>query len=79
VKPFKARLRAAPGLDANVIDVLPAGTSLQLLGRSADGQWYYVRVLPLQGDEKEGWMAAEVIATFVDPDTLPVVEGKGQS
>ena len=74
VKPLKARLRAAPSLDADVISLLPAGTSLQLLGRTADGRWYRVRALLLPSGDVEGWMASEVVVTFADPNDIPVVE-----
>lgn len=73
VKPLKARLRVAPRLDADTVAVLPAGTSLRLLGRTADGRWYRVRALLLPAGELEGWMAAEVVVTFANPERLPVV------
>ncbi len=72
VRPLKARVRAAPSLDAEVITLLPAGTTLRLLGRTKDGAWYYVRAEPLSAPPVEGWMAAEVVVTFVEPERIPV-------
>ncbi len=71
VKPYRARLRAAPSLDAEVIALLPAGTTLRLLGRTPDGAWYHVRTEPLEGEPLEGWMAAEVVVTFARPEEIP--------
>lgn len=71
VKAYRARLRAAPSLDAEVIALVPAGTTLRLLGRSEDGDWYRVRTEPLNGEPQEGWMAAEVVATFARPEDIP--------
>ncbi len=71
VKPYRARLRAAPSLDAEVIALVPAGTTVRLLGRTADGMWYRVRTQPVQGSSQEGWMAADVVVTFTSVEEIP--------
>lgn len=71
VKPYRARLRAAPSTEAEVVALVPAGTTLRLLGSTPDGKWYRVRTVPLQGKPMEGWMAAEVVVTFASPNEIP--------
>lgn len=61
-------LRTGPGLDFRAVDVLDAGTALEVYGQSADGAWLR---------SARGWVAAElgtvvcegdvVLPTFQDP------------
>ncbi len=46
-------LRAAPSMGAQTLDPMPAGTALQILGRSQDGSWVYVQ----KSDGSQGWTA----------------------
>ncbi|MCS6882948.1 MAG: SH3 domain-containing protein [Oscillochloridaceae bacterium] len=63
-----ANLRAGPGTEHPVLEVLEAGAPVRLLGRS--GEWYHV-----EGPaDRRGWMAAEVLE--IDPvtaDTIPEI------
>ncbi len=72
VRPRQARLRTAPNPDAAVVTRVPAGTTVILLGRTADARWFYVRTDPVQGPAHTGWMAAEVLVLFTDPTRVPV-------
>lgn len=62
------RLRVAPGLSANVLANLPAGTSLRIVGKTGDGGWFQV-VAP---DEKIGWVWGAYLRLFVDGASVPV-------
>jgi uncharacterized protein YgiM (DUF1202 family) len=54
------KLRRGPGLEQEVISVLPRGTQVQILGETqpADG-FVWVRV---SVDEREGWVAQEYLS-----------------
>ncbi len=62
------RLRAGPGVDQPILDTLPAGTPVNLLGRTSDGAWLQVETTTGQ----QGWMAARWLATEGDIADLPV-------
>jgi hypothetical protein len=47
-------LRSGPSTDSSTLDPMPAGTQLDILGRSQDGSWVYVRQV-VEGSE--GWTA----------------------
>ncbi len=52
-----ANVRSGPSVASSVMDQVPYGTELEILGNSAD--WFKVR-LP---DKREGWVAAGWIVT----------------
>lgn len=60
------RLRARPA--ARAIDVVPADTTVSVLGRSADRNWALVEY-----DGQQGWVASWLAIFSVDFDELPVV------
>jgi uncharacterized protein YraI len=51
-----ANLRAAPSADAEIVQVLPPGTSLAVDGAAENG------FVPVSGAEGTGWVAAELLA-----------------
>ena len=51
-------VRAGPGTGYPVLDVLPAGSRLTVVGRSTDGKW--MEVCCVRGDTT-GWVAAELV------------------
>ncbi|MBK8048412.1 MAG: SH3 domain-containing protein [Anaerolineales bacterium] len=65
-------VRSAPNTDGAILVVAPNGTVLPIVGRTADGAWYQVR-LP---DERIGWMAAAAIVASSDAGNAPVI-GEG--
>jgi lysophospholipase L1-like esterase/uncharacterized protein YraI len=65
-------LRAGPGLDFAVLDMLPDGTELVITGRSEDAEWLEVRT---QDDLLTGWVFAEYVTVFTDLDHLPMTSG----
>lgn len=60
-----ANLRAGPGTDQPVLDILPQGSTVTIYGNQ--GEWFKV----VTEDEIEGWMAAEVLD--VSPEMTTIV------
>lgn len=73
VNNIASNFREGPGLGYRVIEVLPAGTRLTLLGRNAASDWYQVRVVDT---EREGWLYNNLLSIneSVDTNALEVVE-----
>ncbi|HSM55290.1 MAG TPA: SH3 domain-containing protein [Candidatus Sulfomarinibacteraceae bacterium] len=73
VNNISSNFRTGPGLGYSVIEVLPGGTQLSLLGRNAAGDWYQVRVV---GTDKEGWLFGNLLSinSGVDTNALAVIE-----
>ncbi|HMD89233.1 MAG TPA: SH3 domain-containing protein [Anaerolineaceae bacterium] len=63
-------LRLGPGLNYNVLKTLNQGSTLTLIGKSIDGEWYEVQ-LP---DGSAGWAFSAYITTSANVVTLPVVQ-----
>lgn len=63
-------LRSGPGIAYAIVSEVDAGTPLEVLGKSADGEWFRVRV----GSGLEGWMFYLPIRLNIPSDTVPVVE-----
>jgi hypothetical protein len=65
--------RRGPGLTYGIIEVLPMGTQLSLIGRNAASDWYQVRVVDT---EAEGWLFGNLLSinSNVDVNSLAVVE-----
>ncbi|MCC6801465.1 MAG: hypothetical protein IT319_01175 [Anaerolineae bacterium] len=61
-------LRAGPGFDFDMAQVLASGEPLFLIGRSWDSQWYQVRRMTGQ----EGWVYALYLVVWIDPNRLVV-------
>lgn len=70
---ISSNFRTGPGLTYSVIEVLPGGTQLSLLGRNDAGDWYQVQVA---GTDKEGWLFGNLLSinSSVDTNALAVVE-----
>ncbi len=68
-----ANFRRGPSLAYGIIEVLPMGTRLSLIGRNAAGDWYQVRVADAG---TEGWLFANLLSinSNVDVNALAVVE-----
>ncbi len=68
-------LRLGPGLNYRIRSVLPAGQSLEILGRSNNGDWIEVRL----ADGRGGWVYRSYLDTSLDLAALPVHEAAGGS
>lgn len=64
-------LRAAPGLDSPILDRLPPGTALTILGRTADLTWLEVA----SERYSAGWVFAEYVEVFIDLAAVRVRDG----
>ncbi len=65
-----ANLRGGPAVGYLILAEVPAGTPLDLLGKSADGEWLKVRI----PDGTEGWMFYLPLRINISLDTIPVTE-----
>jgi uncharacterized protein YgiM (DUF1202 family) len=63
-------VRTGPGAQFNSIAVLSSGTTVNLIGRNADGTWVKVRLY----NGAEGWINASYLQTNIPVASLPVVE-----
>lgn len=62
------RLRAGPGLGAEVLDNLDALTPLRIIGRTADNTWMQV----ITPDNQTGWVGSAYLSVFIDVNNVPV-------
>lgn len=70
-----ATLRAGPAASDAVLDRLPAGMLVTLIGRSADGRWLVVT--PVDEPERVGWVPADTVGGTGDTSNLTVVAAGG--
>lgn len=65
-----ARVRSTPDTssDANILDVLPAGAGVTVVGRDEAGDWLQVRY----GEGAVGWTADFLLQVYGDIMTLPI-------
>jgi hypothetical protein len=66
-----ANLRFGPSLNYSFTYVLDAGTVVELLGISDDGQWIFVNVPDIENGQ--GWLYASLIESQTSYDLLPVL------
>jgi hypothetical protein len=62
-------LRNGPGTDYEVVGTLPAGESLEIVGRNTNSSWWQVST-----QTGLAWVAAEVVAANNIDDSIPIVE-----
>ncbi len=68
--PAGVNIRSGPSTAFPVIGLAPFNSTLQITGRSADGQWW---VTPIQGaPNNQGWVSASWVQTF-NTANVPVV------
>jgi hypothetical protein len=60
-------VREGPGVTFRAIVALPPGTGVEILGQSADGNWYNIKM----EDGDEGWIAASLIRLEDTPTPVP--------
>ncbi len=61
-------LRGGPGFAYGPLQPLSTGTSVFLIGRSWDTQWYQVRLM----NGVEGWIYAQYLVVWIDPSRVIV-------
>jgi hypothetical protein len=62
------RLRQTPGTAGFIVAFLPAGTILDLVGRTADNVWLQV----VTDEGQRGWVMTQFVDVFINLDSLPV-------
>jgi hypothetical protein len=60
-------VREGPGVTFGAIAALPPGTGVQILGQSADGRWYNIRM----EDGQEGWISSQLVRVNPTPTLVP--------
>lgn len=66
-------LRAAPSIESPILDQLPPGTALRILGRSADDAWLEVETERYS----MGWVYGEYVTLYIDLAPVRVRDGVG--
>ncbi|MCC6457167.1 MAG: SH3 domain-containing protein [Caldilineaceae bacterium] len=66
--PTGANVRESPSLTAEVLMLLDDGTVAFVLGRTADNQWFSIRM----ADGTTGWISSQVIELDGEIESLPV-------
>jgi len=67
-------VRMGPGSEYPTYGKAPAGSVFEIIGVSADGEWWVVKVLEDISTTSDGWIAARYTETSGDTSNLPVVE-----
>jgi hypothetical protein len=65
-----ANVRAAPSLSGDILTTLADETVVNILGRTADNQWYLIR---LDGDTP-GWISSLVVELVGTGEEIPVID-----
>ena len=65
-------VRVGATINSGIASSLTRGTKIELVGRSADSQWY---VTPL-ADGSFGWVFGQLLAIEGDPSKLPLVDSQ---
>lgn len=68
-EPNGINVRGGPGLDYNILGVLPAGSWVQPLARDAQGDWILIAYLNTQG-----WVQIEGVTWRLNTVALPVID-----
>ena len=65
-------VRSGPGLEYDLIGLLPSGTSAEIVGRSEDQQWWQIRFPPTP--DGVGWVSADpAFSSAINVGNVPVV------
>ena len=68
---FDSNLRAGPGVDYDIIDLIPGGTEVAILGRDRLALWAFIRL----ETGLEGWVSATQFVEDLDMTLLPLAPG----
>jgi uncharacterized protein YraI len=69
----QVNVRSGPSTVGNVLGILPASTTVEIVGKDPAGNWW--QILYPQGADGRGWVTAQYITT-ADPSLIPVVGGQ---
>lgn len=68
----QVNVRAAPSTVGEVLEILPANTTVSIVGKDPGENWW--QILHPQGPEGKGWVTAQYVMT-ADPAAIPVIGG----
>ncbi len=71
-------VRENPSTSSESMGMLGINSEVEIIGKSANEDWYKIRFISPSGESGEGWGAAEYILTEGEPD-VPVVSGSNPS
>jgi len=72
----QVNVRVEPSTAGEVIGIIPANTSVEIIGKDPGGNWWQINYPAGQTPGGRGWVTAEFIVTTGEP-TVPVVGGAG--
>ncbi len=63
-------MRSGPAINFRILDYLPEGTAVTVLGRTESGEWYNVQL----ADGRSGWVFSEMVQPPADedPNEIPI-------
>ena len=64
-------VRSGPSTETDIVDRLPAGAQIPVVGKLESGEWWVIEVAA--APDGIGWVAAEVVEFVGDSATVPVV------
>jgi hypothetical protein len=64
-------VRRRPSLDGEIVTTLRQGQRVEVIGRTADGQW--LQIIHPENAQQRVWVSADMLEVTGDPRTLPVV------
>jgi len=64
-------MRSGPAINFRILDYLPEGTAVTVLGRTESGEWYNIQL----DDGRTGWVYSEMVASPAEasPTEIPLV------
>jgi uncharacterized protein YgiM (DUF1202 family) len=62
-------VRTGPSTDYDILVALPAGTGVQVIGQSPDGEWFNIRI----EDGREGWIKSSFVRVEPTPTVMPSI------
>ena len=71
-------VRADPSTASEVLGILPANTTVQIVGKDPGGNWWQILYPETQGNEGKGWVTAPYVSTG-DAAQVPVIGGGGSN
>ena len=71
-------VRENPSTSSESVGMLGINSEVEIIGKSANENWYKIRFISQSGESGEGWGAAEYILTKSKPN-VPVVSGSSPS
>lgn len=71
----QVNVRAEPSTTSEVIGIIPANASVEIVGKDPGGNWWLINYPAGQAPEGKGWVTAEFIATTTTPNVPVIGEG----